>query len=110
MDSISELERKQHILQGAIKQRYVKYNWHDADLSYMEAVFARGDRRLCRALVTAQKEGCRFDGWSEYFDFGKWMDIFARCGIDPDFYVTRRREFSEVLPWSHIDAGVTAEF
>lgn len=110
MDSISELERKQHILQGAIKQRYVKYNWHDADLSYMEAVFARGDRRLCRALVTAQKEGCRFDGWSEYFDFGKWMDIFARCGIDPDFYVTRRREFSEVLPWSHIDAGVTTEF
>ncbi len=110
MDSIAELERKQRILQTSIKQRYVKYNWHDADLSYMEAVFARGDRRLNKVLIEAHKAGCKFDGWSEFFDFERWMNVFKACDINPDFYVTRRRDYDEVLPWSHINAGVTQSF
>ena len=110
MDSIEELERKQKILQGAIKQRQIKYNWHDATLSYLEAVFARGDRRLCKAMVKAFEKGFHFDSWSEHFNFEGWMDVFHECGIAPDFYVTRRRDTDEILPWEHIDVGVTKDF
>ncbi len=110
MDSIEELERKQRILQTSIKQRYVKYNWHDADLSYMEAVFARGDRRLNKVLIEGHKAGCKFDGWSEFFSFDRWKEVFEKCNINPDFYVTRRREYDEILPWSHINVGVTKSF
>ena len=110
MDNIDELERKQKILQGAIKQRQIKYNWHDADLSYLEAVFARGDRRLCKAMLKAFEKGFHFDSWSEHFSFEGWMEVFRECGIDSDFYVTRRRDIEEILPWEHIDVGVTKEF
>lgn len=110
MDTIENLERKQDILKSKIRSRSIKYNWHDAQVSYLEAVFARGDRRLCKALAEAQKRGVKFDGWAEHFDFDKWMDIFKDCGIDPDFYVTRRRSFDEVLPWDHINVGVSKNF
>ena len=110
MDSIEELERKQRILQNSINRRFIKYNWHDADLSYMEAVFARGDRKLNKVLIEAQKSGIKFDGWSEFFSLTKWKEIFEKCGIDPDFYVTRKREYTEILPWGHINAGVSQEF
>ena len=110
MESIEELVRKQRTLQKEIKHRAVKYNWHDAKVSYMEAVFARGDRRLCNVLIEAQKAGCKFDGWREFFDFEKWMDIFEKCGIDTDFYTTRQREYDEILPWEHINAGISKEF
>lgn len=110
MDTMENLERKQRLLQGAIKQRAIKYNWHDATVSYMEAVFARGDRRLCKVLLEAQKSGCKFDGWHEFFNFDTWMQVFEKCGVDPDFYVTRRRSYEEVLPWEHIDVGVSKQF
>ena len=73
-------------------------------------MFARGDRRLCQAIIRAVEKGCKFDGWSDYFDFDKWMETFAELGIDPDFYSARERSYEEVLPWDHIDIGVTKEF
>ncbi len=110
MDSMESLEQKQRLLQTKIRSRSIKYNWHDADVSYLEAVFARGDRRLNSVLVEAQKRGIRFDGWAEHFDFEKWMQIFKDCGVDPDFYALRKREYDEVLPWDHISVGVSKNF
>ena len=110
MDSMEELERKQRLLQTKIRSRSIKYNWHDATVSYLEAVFARGDRRLNKVLLEAQKRGTRFDGWAEHFDFEKWMQIFKDCGIDPDFYALRRRSTDETLPWDHISVGVSKNF
>lgn len=110
MDTMENLERKQKLLQDKIRSRSIKYNWHDATVSYLEAVFARGDRRLNKVLVEAQKRGIKFDGWAEHFDFEKWMQIFDDLGIDPDFYAVRKREYNEVLPWDHIDIGISKNF
>jgi len=73
-------------------------------------VFARGDRRLAPAIALAVEEGFKFDAWDEFFDYDKWMDVFARTGIDTDFYTTRGFGLDEVLPWDIIDCGVTKEF
>lgn len=110
MDTMANLERKQEILQKKIRSRSIKYNWHDADVSYLEAVFARGDRRLNKAMLEAHKQGVKFDSWAEFFSYEKWMEIFKACGIDPDFYATRKREYDEVLPWDHISVGVSKNF
>lgn len=110
MDTMANLERKQEILQQKIRSRSIKYNWHDADVSYLEAVFARGDRKLNKALLEAHKQGVKFDSWAEFFSYEKWMGIFKACGIDPDFYATRKREYDEVLPWDHISVGVSKNF
>lgn len=110
MDTMESLERKQEILQKKIRSRSIKYNWHDADVSYLEAVFARGDRKLNKAMLEAHKQGIKFDSWAEFFDFEKWMEIFKKCDIDPDFYATRKREYDEVLPWDHISVGVSKNF
>ncbi|MCX7714643.1 MAG: TIGR03960 family B12-binding radical SAM protein [Clostridia bacterium] len=104
------LVEKQKRLKGAITSRKIRYNWHDSKTSYLEGVFARGDRRLGEVLIAAQKKGCKFDGWDEHFDFEKWMSIFKECGINPDFYNMRKREYSEILPWDHINVGVSKEF
>ncbi len=108
-DSRAEIIRKQDMLKAAIKSRKIKYNWHDNRASYLEGVFARGDRRLLPAILTAVKNGCRFDSWDEHFKFDKWMQSFEECGIDPDWYL-RERSYDEVLPWEHIDIGVTKAF
>ena len=76
----------------------------------MEAVFARGDRKLCRVLELACERGFHFDGWNDCFSLEKWLELFEECEIDPAFYANRRREFDEVLPWDHIDYGVTKKF
>ena len=110
MDSIENLERKQRLLQQSIRSRSIKYNWHDAAVSFLEAVFARGDRRLGQALLEAHRRGLRFDGWAEHFQFDTWMEVFRACGIDPGFYAARRRSFDEVLPWEHISVGVKKSF
>lgn len=102
--------RKQKLLKSIIKDRKISYNWHDGRLSYLEAVFARGDRRLGKVLYAAQKAGCRFDGWNEHFDWDKWMQAFETAAVDPDFYALRARDFDEKLPWDFIDIGVTKEF
>ena len=108
-DSREQIVEKQNILKGAIKSKRIRYSWHDNHTSYLEGVFARGDRRLIDVIVTAVKNGCRFDGWNDCFKFDKWMESFNECGINPDFYL-RARESDEVLPWDHIDIGVTKKF
>ena len=109
-DTIEELRRKQMLLRDSIKTRKIRYSWHESKVSHVEAIFAKGNRKLSRALVEANKRGQRFDGWDECFDFEKWMDIFASVGIDPAFYANRQMSYDEILPWDHIDCGVTKEF
>ena len=101
---------KQKFLSGKITDRKVRYNYHDAKVSRLEAVFARGDRRLGRALEEAVKRHVRFDAWEEYFDYDGWMDIFAAVGIDPAFYANRTMADDEILPWDMISAGISKEF
>lgn len=107
---LSELKRKQDYLAGRLKERGIVFNYHDAGLSFMEAVFARGDRRLGAVLVQAIELGCRFDGWSEYFNFERWLQAFRLAGIDPAGYANRRYGYEDHLPWDHIDSGVSRRY
>ena len=109
-DSYKTLMEKQDYLKSCITDRKIRYTYHDAKVSFLEAVFARGDRRLAPAIALAVEEGFMFDAWDEFFDYDKWMDIFARLGIDTEFYTTRGFGLDEVLPWDIIDCGVTKEF
>jgi len=109
-DSCDEIVRKQRLLRDSINSRKIKYNWHDAKASRLEAVFARGDRRLGRVLEAAYRTGARFDGWDECFDFARWERAFADCGLDMDFYACRVRDPGELLPWDHLDMGVSKAF
>lgn len=109
-DTRDMLIEKQNLLKSSIKSKRIKYNWHDNKTSYLEGVFARGDRRLCKVIIEAVKKGCKFDGWGEHFNFDLWMEAFHDTGVDPDFYNARKRDYSEVLPWDHIDIGVSKEF
>ena len=109
-DTYDELMRKQELLKSKITNRKIVYNYHDAKVSYLEAVFARGDRRLSKALLLAAKKGRTFDAWTECFDFDAWMEIFREAGIDADFYATRGFGLDEILPWDMIEIGVTKEF
>ena len=77
------LKEKQRFLKGKIKSKFITYNWHDSELSFLEAIFARGDRRIGKVLVKAWEKGCKFDGWGEHFKFRKWMEAFEECEIDP---------------------------
>ncbi len=104
-----EILEKQGFLRGELKKKRLKFKWQDAPLSVLEGVFARGDRRLGAVLVKARELGCRFDSWGEHFNFGKWRDAFEAAGIDPLFY-HRARGFDEILPWDHLDSGVSKKF
>lgn len=108
-DDTETLRKKQMALKDAMTDKRVKYNYHEAPVSVLEGVFARGDRRLGKVLLKAHEKGVKFDGWSDIFDLGKWNEAFEECDIDPKFY-TRRRSFDEILPWDMIDVGVTKEF
>lgn len=109
-DSLESLRSKQMFLGEKITDRKIRYNWHEAKVSRLEAVFSKGDRRLSKALAYAQSKGMVFDAWDEYFDYDKWMSVFEECGIDPDFYANRRISFDEILPWDVIDIGVNKSF
>lgn len=109
-DSIEAFNEKIVLLKKNIKDNKITYNHHDSRLSYLEAVLARGDRRLSKVLVKAWEKGCKFDGWGDKFDFEKWMAAFEEAGIDPDFYATRERSYDEILPWDFIDIGVTKKY
>ncbi len=109
-DSLEELYRKQEFIGECVTDRKIRYQHHDAQTCRIEAVLARGDRRLSDALELACKEGFTFDAWSEFFDYNKWISVFERTGIDPAFYANRRWSYDEVLPWDIIDCGVTKEF
>lgn len=108
-DARCEIVRKQDILKKAIKAKQIRYIWHDNKTSYLESVFARGDRRLLPAIIEAVKNGCKFDSWDEQYKFDEWLKAFKKCGIDPDWYL-RERSYDEILPWEHIDIGITKEF
>jgi radical SAM superfamily enzyme YgiQ (UPF0313 family) len=112
MDTIETLMEKQYHLKDRIRKRTrrIDYNYHDAKTSFIEAVLARGDRRLGAVILSAWKAGAKFDGWDEHFSFATWLQAFTDCGLDPAFYANRRREYSEVLPWDHIDMGVNKKF
>lgn len=109
-DDIDTIRRKQAHLVSQVKTRKISVSWHESDVSFLEGVFARGDRRLGKVLRAAYEAGCYFDSWSECFSLEKWMEIFASCGIDPAFYNQRARSFDEVLPWDHLDYGIRKEF
>ena len=97
-------------VRGAIKSRSIVYNYHEQETSFMEAVFARRDRRTCDVLIKAFEKGAKFDGWSEYFNMDIWNEAMAECNLDPDFYVYRDRSYEEVLPWDFIDIGVNRKY
>lgn len=107
--SIAETIEKQRFLQENLRSRYLQLNWHDPQLSRMEGVFARGDRRLGALIFEAWQRGAQFDSWSEQFKYQVWLDAFKKLNLDPDFY-TGEREYDEILPWSHLNTGLTSEF
>lgn len=110
-DTMEQLIKKQeHLRAQANNNRKIKINCHNPEISFLEAIFACGDRRLGKVLLKAQQKGCKFDGWDDLFRYDLWMEAFQECGVDPAFYANRRRSFDEVLPWSHIDIGVSEEF
>ena len=108
--SVEEIHRKQQYLKTLINNRNISYHYHDGATGYMEAVFARGDRRLSKTLIEAWKLGCKFDGWTEFFSIDKWMQAFKNTGIDPDYYARRDRDFDEPLPWDHLDDTVSKAY
>ena len=109
-DTIPELHKKQEHIKESIITKKIRFNYHDADTSFLEAVFARGDRKLNKVMESACERGFHFDGWNDCFSLEKWLELFDECGIDPAFYANRRRSFDEILPWDHIDYGVTKTF
>ncbi len=106
---VEETLRRQDLLRSGLRSRKLRLKWHEARLSFLEGVFARGDRRLGAVLEAAVDRGCRFDGWHDHFSWERWEGAFADCSIDPAWYLRERAE-SEVLPWGHIDCGVPDDF
>ena len=109
-DTMETMEKKQRTLKGSSTNRKISISYHGAQTSFLEAVFARGDRRLSAVLLEAHRRGMKFDGWEMYFNFDAWMQVFKDLGISPDFYATRQRSFDEVFPWDHLDYGIRKEF
>ena len=109
-DRIELLEQKQEHLRACIKSKHVRYTWHDARVSLVEAVLAKGDRRMSKALLRARELGAKFDAWDEYFSFDTWMQAFQDAGIDVHFYANRVMGEDEILPWDIIDCGVSKKF
>ncbi|MGB8453835.1 MAG: TIGR03960 family B12-binding radical SAM protein [Anaerocolumna sp.] len=114
MDTPDEYIVKQRLLRGKINdqlnRKSIKYNWHEAEVSILEGVFARGDRKLGKVIYDAYKAGCLYDSWSEYFKYENWLKAFEENQIDITFYTSRERSKDEILPWDFIDVGVTKDF
>lgn len=109
-DTEESLVTKQEHLRSCITTKKVNLSCHYTPISFIEAIFARGDRRLCDVIETAWRSGCKFDSWDDHFDNDKWMAAFEKCGIDPHFYANRTRSYDEVFPWDHMDVGIRKEF
>ena len=105
-----EMLRRQALLKDSIKSKKITFNYHENRTSFLEGVFARGDRRLCSVIESAYKKGCRFDGWDECFNLDAWLEAFKECNVSPEFYANRTRSFDEIMPWDHIDYRITKEF
>lgn len=114
MDTRDEFTRKAHVclsgIHSQLNQKRIKYNWHDTDTSELEGILARGDRRLNKLILEVYKKGAIFDAWTEYFDYGLWLNTMEELGIDRFFYTTRTREDNEIFPWDFLDIGVTKQF
>ena len=109
-DTKEMLEAKQKHLLESVHSKKIKVNYHASDTSYLEAVFAKGDRRLAPVILDAYQHGCYFDGWEEHFKYDIWLEAFDRAGLDPKFYSRRVIGLDEVTPWSHLDYGVSHEY
>ena len=105
MEPIDTLSRKKNLLRAGVKSRYVEMDFNSFHMGYLEAVFARGDRKLSAVVHEAWRRGAKFDGWKEHFNFDLWMASFMTIGVDPNFYAARRRDPDEILPWNFIDIG-----
>ena len=105
-----EYERRVQLLRENMTTKTVTYNWHDGQTSFIEAVLARGDRRLGNVLEAVWRKGGHLDAWEEYFSLDRWLEAFDECGVDPAFYAYRRREKDELMPWGMISSGVTKEY
>ena len=109
-DTVEEFDRKQKLLRDSVTTRKVTVNWHDASTSFIEAVLARGDRRLCAVVESAWRKGARLDSWDDKLRLERWMSALEEAGLDPAFYANRRRPYDEVTPWDHLDFGVSKSF
>ena len=98
------------LLKNSITTKKISLSYHDSATSFLEGAFARGDRRMSAVIEKAYEMGCKFDGWTECFEPEKWYEAFKECGLSPEFYANRTREYDEVTPWEHIDVGVTKDF
>ena len=93
-----------------LNQKRIKYNWHESDVSVLEGVFARGDRKVADVIRKAYEKGCLYDSWGEHFHYDRWLEAFDECDVDLFFYTTRERSLDEIFPWDFLDCGVTKEF
>ena len=109
-DTIDQVHEKQSKLRQYLKIKCVNFNWHESQLSMLEACVSRGDRRMGDVIYAAWKRGCRLDSWNEHFKYESWLAAFADCGLTPDFYAYRERPYEELLPWQFIDAGVSQDY
>ena len=114
MQQPEEYLRRARIVNETCKEQLnhksIRYNWHEADVTVLEGVLARGDRRIAQVIAKVYEDGGFYDAWSEYFDYERWLKAFEECGVDPNFYTMRERSLEEILPWDFINAGVTKEF
>ena len=108
--TLDEIVSKQEHLLRSVTSKKISVSYHASNISFLEGVFARGDRRLGAVLEKAVEKGVKFDGWDECFKFDEWMEAFDECGIDATFYSSRKREYDEIMPWEHLDYGVTKDF
>ena len=108
--SEEELTAKQQVLRSGLKKAGVQLSWHDPEVSLLEGALSRGDRRLARVIEHAWQLGSKFDAWSEHFSYEKWKSAFDECGLDPYFYACRERSLDEILPWAHIDTGISLSY
>lgn len=109
-DTREELKRKQQLLLETCTSKKITFRFHNTDLTFLEGVFARGDRKLCDVIEEAYNNGCTFDSWDDKFNFNAWMKAFEKCGVSTEFYANRRRAYDEILPWDHINSGVKKSF
>ncbi|OEH84241.1 B12-binding domain-containing radical SAM protein [Desulfuribacillus stibiiarsenatis] len=105
-----ELHRRRLILQNSFRSKAITYNWHDPNVSFLEGVISRGDRRLSKVIYQAWKNGCKFDSWTEQFRNREWLQAYQQVGIDPESYAFRQYGFDEILPWEHISSGVSKKY
>lgn len=109
-NSMDELHRKQNLMRSALRSRKINLDWHDAETSYLEAILARGDRRVGAVIENAWRKGCNLDSWDEHFRFDLWMEAFRECDVNPEFYALRLRNYDETMPWDCMDYGVSKKF